>query len=375
VKQAGQKAFSLIELLSVISIIAILASLLLVSLASAKAKSRQAACINNLHQIGLGFTGFALDHEGKYPMDLAERLGGSLEYDDSRLITNTPFSTDFHHFAALSNEVPNVKIMVCPADRQRRPAKNYQTFTNDNLSYWANTKAQPHASLSTLAGDWNIHNTGASSNDIERLAFGQELHRLKGSVLFADGRVEITRTLAVAAPASPGTIAVTKPTPPTRDPAAGVPTTRSQPTSIAPTPAAPPSSPAQSTPPTMSAPVLTRASIDSQRTNTVANPPATPETQGRFGSVRRVSRNSEAVRPDPAPADDQQRVIISGDAPPTRPDEPWDTPGFHIFKLFAFVSYLISLLWAIIALLILYLRSRLAQREQERAGAVPEQQQ
>jgi prepilin-type N-terminal cleavage/methylation domain-containing protein len=374
VKQAGQKAFSLIELLSVISIIAILASLLLVSLASAKAKSRQAACINNLHQIGLGFTGFALDHEGKYPMDLAERLGGSLEYDDSRLITNTPFSRDFHHFAALSNEVPNVKIMVCPADRQRRPAKNYQTFTNDNLSYWANSKAQPHASLSTLAGDWNIHNTGASSNDIERLAFGQELHRLKGSVLFADGRVEITRTLAVATSASPGPIVATKPNPPTPQPAAGAPTSRSQPTSVAPTPAAPPSSRPQTTPPTTSAPDPARPQpIDSQSTNDAAKPPANAATQGRFGNSRRISPSPDSVRPEPSPAGDQPLVILSGDAPPAPPDEPWDTPGFRIFKLFAFVSYLISLLWAIIALLILYLRSRLAQREQERASSISDQ--
>src|SRR5687767_6233809 len=95
---AAKRAFSLIELLTVISIIAILASLLLVALASAQRKSRQAGCINNLHQIGLGFTTFALDHEGKYPMDLPERLGGSMEYNDSQLVEKTPFSRDYRHF-------------------------------------------------------------------------------------------------------------------------------------------------------------------------------------------------------------------------------------------------------------------------------------
>lgn len=38
--------------------------------------------------------------------------------------------------------------------------------------------------------------------------------------------------------------------------------------------------------------------------------------------------------------------------------------------MIAFAGYLISLLWAIIALLILYLRARIAQREQEQPAAI-----
>jgi prepilin-type N-terminal cleavage/methylation domain-containing protein len=60
-------AFTLIELLVVIAIIALLASLLLPALGRAKRSARSAACLSNLHQIGLALELYVQENNDRLP--------------------------------------------------------------------------------------------------------------------------------------------------------------------------------------------------------------------------------------------------------------------------------------------------------------------
>jgi prepilin-type N-terminal cleavage/methylation domain-containing protein len=61
------RGFTLIELLVVIAIIAILAAILFPVFAQARAKARQAACLNNVKQIALGISMYRQDWDGFGP--------------------------------------------------------------------------------------------------------------------------------------------------------------------------------------------------------------------------------------------------------------------------------------------------------------------
>lgn len=80
--------FALIKLLVVIAITAILAAILFPVFAQAREKARQAACLSNLRQIGLGFSMYVQDYDEKLPdrrdlkLSLCRTHGGSLLPDN-----------------------------------------------------------------------------------------------------------------------------------------------------------------------------------------------------------------------------------------------------------------------------------------------------
>lgn len=179
-------AFTLLELILVISVITILISLLLPAFAKARLRADRIQCVNNLEQIGIGFHLFANDHQGNLPMEVSLRDSGSLEF--------VPGGNAFKHFQALSTEIVNPKLLICPAD-SRSVTKDWSSLRNSNVSYFVALDAKLNVSQSLFAGDRNISQTPIELSNVLQTTYTNvqwttNLHNAKGNLLFGDGRVE-----------------------------------------------------------------------------------------------------------------------------------------------------------------------------------------
>jgi prepilin-type N-terminal cleavage/methylation domain-containing protein/prepilin-type processing-associated H-X9-DG protein len=103
-------SFTLIELLVVLGVLALLAALILPVLGQAKAAGQSAACLSNLHQVGIGLQLYVQDHDNRMPV-----------LYDALLSTNAPIpgTNTATLDLVLSNYVGSTKVLRCPADRKR----------------------------------------------------------------------------------------------------------------------------------------------------------------------------------------------------------------------------------------------------------------
>lgn len=186
--------FTLLELLVVIAIIGILAALLLPAVNTTKLRAKRITCVNQLKQVGLGFQMFAHEHDGKLPMQVSTREGGTEELISPTNQESADFTSAYRHLQTLSNELVTPKILVCAMD-SRLAAGNFPSLKNTNVSYFVNVRAESGKSSSILAGDRNLTSDGGGQSVLRLdanhyLRWTAELHRFKGNLLYADGHVE-----------------------------------------------------------------------------------------------------------------------------------------------------------------------------------------
>ena len=99
-------AFTLIELLVVIAIIGILAGLLMPVLSRAKEHGRSAACLSNLHQLGVALQVYIGENNDRLPF-MEDRSTNSIT-------TNLYPAVDI----VLTNQLGSPKILRCPSDNK-----------------------------------------------------------------------------------------------------------------------------------------------------------------------------------------------------------------------------------------------------------------
>lgn len=135
---AKHSAFTLIELLVVIAIIAILAAILFPVFAQARGKARQASCMSNMKQLGLGVLQYTQDYDELFPRSQSRDASGN-GWANSWAVTSQPYVKSFD-------------VYRCPSDPDTTIKDATWSWTGVGISYasnsnlkWDNATSQPIA--------------------------------------------------------------------------------------------------------------------------------------------------------------------------------------------------------------------------------------
>jgi prepilin-type N-terminal cleavage/methylation domain-containing protein len=191
-----RRAFTLLEVLVVIGILGVFV-VMLIPQRSHRVRPWRIMCVNNLKQVSQAFAVWSGDHNDRFPMEVSVTNGGTMEW--------IPGPNAFRHLAVLSNELGTPKILICPAEVDRKsgeattfeiPAHDPGQFSfsgNTNLSYFVAVDATTNGNPRTLlVGDHNLTNglpviAGMLNVPTNRPAgWTDQMHRKQGNIALSD---------------------------------------------------------------------------------------------------------------------------------------------------------------------------------------------
>jgi prepilin-type N-terminal cleavage/methylation domain-containing protein/prepilin-type processing-associated H-X9-DG protein len=176
-------AFSLIELLIVIAVIGVLAALALPVLSRAHEAGRSAACISNLHQIGLALQIYVDANNNILP------TMRDAPTDTNAAATNTFPTVN----TVLNTELGNTNVLRCPSDNQ-----GIFQLTGSSYAWNSLLNGENANHLMVLGMNFNPH---AIPVFFDKQNFHSALGPSKAvNYLYADGHIKNMLTLEGALP-------------------------------------------------------------------------------------------------------------------------------------------------------------------------------
>jgi hypothetical protein len=156
--------------------------------AMGKDKAVRTKCSSNLKQVALGFVLWANERDARLPMEIPVSEGGSREHALSGdLVSN---------LMVVANQIEDHRALVCPSDKERKPAQTFAKIATANVSYFLNVNAAYANQAHVLAGDRDITTNGKPVRpglltlpDPSTVGWANVLHKDGGHVALVDASV------------------------------------------------------------------------------------------------------------------------------------------------------------------------------------------
>jgi prepilin-type processing-associated H-X9-DG protein len=205
IKAPGNNGWSRFELLFVFLLVLFIFCLILAMLIPPRMgenrrepnRSQRFQCVSNLRQVVLALRIWEGDNNNQYPMHVSVANRGAMELLADGNVAGC--------FQVASNELSTPRILVCPADTGRVPAKNFTSdFDNSHISYFLCPDATETYPQMILSGDDNLavngDPVGPGVVDLATnlpVTWTAARHVHAGNIGFADGSVQEASNLGL----------------------------------------------------------------------------------------------------------------------------------------------------------------------------------